>query len=126
MDTLPVVNTCILLLNTEDRKSLMLLVFTDDRIATDEDDTGTITETDTETYNLLEVAGNEESSSKLFSCVDDPNTGEDRLDGNISFDLKLKWCDNSEESFGPTLSVLNKGNTPVLENSIDDFDIVVV
>ena len=108
MDTLPVVNTCILLLNTEDRKSLMLLVFTDDGISTDEDDTGTITETDTETYNLLKVAGNEESSSKLFSCVDDPNTVEDRLDSNISFELKLKCCESSEKSFDPTLSVLNK------------------
>ena len=126
MDTLPVVSTCILLLNTEDGKSFKLLVFTDDGISTDEDDTGTIIETDTETYNLLGVAGNEESSSKLVSCVDDPNTVEDRLDGNLTFELKLKCCDSSEEYFGPTLSVLNKGFTPVLENAIDDFDIVVV
>ena len=119
MDTLPVVNT-------EDGKSLKLLELTDDGISTDEDDTGTITETDSEIYNLLEEAGNEESSSKFFSCVDDPNTVEDRLDSNISFELKLKCCESSEESFGPSLSVLNKGITPVFENAIDDFDIVVV
>ena len=124
MDTLPVVNTCILLLNTEDGKSLKLLVFTDDGISTEEDDTDTITETDTETYNLLEVAGNEESSSKLFSCLD-PNIVDDICDDNTSFELKLKCRDDSEEYFSPTLSVLNIEFTPVLENAIEDFDIVV-